>query len=291
MAQDKNKPNKNLTYLTADAASADPSFAVQGEFVSAVDPKAPAMQVIAMGGTDFQVVLYDGGLPGAGWDGEKPTRLDMDDSGVFELMQKHGMNRVYRTSETLGAKPPKGAVVLFDGSAESVARHWKEGAKHSNGLLHQGCTSKDKFQSFKLHIEFQTPFKPFARGQGRGNSGVYYQGRYETQVLDSFGLEGRVNETGGIYSIKAPDLNMCLPPLSWQTYDADFVAAKYDTDGKKTKDATLTVRLNGVLVHKDVKLGHKTTAAPVAEGPEPGPIYIQNHSNPVRFRNIWVLPQ
>ena len=156
--------------------------------------------------------------------------------------------------------------------------------------LQQGCTSKDKFQSFRMHLEFQTPFKPFSRGQGRGNSGVYYQGRYETQVLDSFGLEGKVNETGGIYSIKAPDLNMCLPPLSWQTYDVEFIAAKFDTEGKKQEHATLTVKLNGVVVQKDVKLTHKTTAAPLKEGPEPGPIYIQNHSNPVKFRNIWVLP-
>ena len=83
---------------------------------------------------------------------------------------------------------------------------------------------------------------------------------------------------------------MCFPPLAWQTYDIDFTAATYDAAGKVTKNARITVRHNGVVVHNDVELpNRKTTAAPVEVGPEPGPIYLQDHGNPVRFRNVWFV--
>src|SRR5690606_1236890 len=85
--------------------------------------------------------------------------------------------------------------------------------------------------------------------------------------------------------------NMCLPPLQWQTYDADFTAARWDAEGNKIANAKLTVRLNGVVVHQDVEIPNITTAAPVAESAAPGPVYLQDHGNPVRFRNIWVLPR
>jgi hypothetical protein len=101
-------------------------------------------------------------------------------------------------------------------------------------------------------------------------------------------LEGRMNETGGIYSIKDPDWNMCYPPLSWQTYDVDFAAATFD-DGKKTNNARMTVRLNGVVVQDNIELPNSTTASMLKEGPDPGPIDLQEHGAPVRYRNIWVL--
>ncbi|MBW3600671.1 MAG: DUF1080 domain-containing protein, partial [Planctomycetes bacterium] len=134
------------------------------------------------------------------------------------------------------------------------------------------------------------PYQPQDRGQARGNSGVYLQGRYEVQMLDSFGLEGKQNECGGLYSVKDPDVNMCYPPLEWQTYDIDFTAARYDEEGKLTADPRVTVRHNGVVIHDDVELPgeRNTTAAPVKPGPEGGPVYLQDHGNPVRYRNIWV---
>lgn len=284
IAQTKGGP----VYESPEAAVVDPDFSVQGEYIG----DAKALQVVALGGGQFQVKVFDNGLPGASDKVKTPQTMELATQGVSELLASGAFNRVYRTSPTLNARPPAGAVVLFDGSDESLEAHWKAGAKKTvEGNLAQGCTSKDVFQNFKMHLEFRTPFKPNARGQQRGNSGVYYQGRYETQVLDSFGLEGAINETGGIYSISAPSLNMCLPPLTWQTYDVDFTAAKFDSAGKKTESGSLSVRLNGVLVQDNVKLTKSTTASPLKEGPEPGPIHIQDHRNPVEFRNIWVLPR
>ena len=195
------------------------------------------------------------------------------------------LKKLERKSPTLGAAPPTGAIVLFDGK---IAEKFSPGILTPDGLLAAGATSEQKFQSCQLHVEFVLPFMPEARGQGRGNSGCYLQGRYEVQILDSFGLKGENGECGGVYGIKAPDVSMCLPPLAWQTFDIDYTAAKFDGD-KKVRDATITVKHNGVIVHKDVPLPQATTAAPEPEGPAPGPIYLQDHGNPVRHRNVWIV--
>jgi hypothetical protein len=199
------------------------------------------------------------------------------------------LKKVMRKSPTLGAKPPKGAVVLFDGT---TAEHFTGGKMTDDGLLMQGVTSKQTFGSHTIHIEFLLPYMPEARGQGRANSGFYAQGRYETQMLDSFGLEGKDNECGGIYKNASPRINMCFPPLSWQTYDVDFTAAQYQ-DGKKVKNAMLTVRHNGVLIHENQEISNPTTGGPLQEADTPGPVFLQNHGNPVRYRNIWLreLPE
>jgi len=154
-------------------------------------------------------------------------------------------------------------------------------------LLQVGTITKMMVNDFQLHLEFRTPYMPNARGQGRGNSGVYIQKRYEVQVLDSFGLQGVHNECGGLYRQRKPDVNMCLPPLSWQTYDIDFKAARWEGD-KKVANARLTVRHNGVLIHDNVEVPSKTGAGD-KESAKPGPIRLQNHSNPVHFRNIWIV--
>lgn len=149
--------------------------------------------------------------------------------------------------------------------------------------------TKKKFTDFNLHLEFRTPFMPEARGQSRGNSGVYLQGRYEIQILDSYGLEGRDNECGGIYTVAAPLVNMCAPPMQWQTYDVNFHAPRFDNASNKTKDALVTVMHNGVNIICQKKIRGPTAVALDSNVTQPGGVYLQDHGNPVQFRNIWLV--
>ncbi len=286
---------------------AGPDFAFQGEYVGDVGNHRWGAQVIALGDGKFDVVGHQGGLPGQGWkrgdktsrgSGErKGDRVDLTgdgwtgtvENGVLTIAHgdaKQDLKKVERKSPTLGAQPPAGARVLFDGSS---AEPFEKGQIVEGNLLGAtGCVSKHKFGDHSLHVEFRTPFMPKSRGQQRGNSGVYVQGRYEVQVLDSFGLEGADNECGGIYKAAPPAVNMCLPPLAWQTYDIDFTAAKYDDAGKKMAPAKITVKHNGVTIHEQLDLpGH--TPGYRSEGPEKLGLFLQNHGNPVVFRNIWVV--
>ena len=295
------------------AKNADADFAIQGEYTGTVgggDKKVKlGVQVIALGNGKFRAVGHTGGLPGDGFDkshGKEQVEAEKNGDGSVTFKGEHGtgtvkdgvlkivnndgkhigdLKRVVRRSSTLGKKPPEGAVVLFDGKN---ADNFKPGKITKDGLLEQGANSKQRFGSHTLHIEFRLPYQPKARGQGRGNSGCYLQGRYEVQMLDSFGLAGKHNECGGIYTIKEPSVNMCYPPMSWQTYDVDFTEAVFK-DGKKVKDARVTVLHNGVKIHDNVALTHRTTASPLREGPGPGFLHLQNHGNPVRYRNIWVV--
>jgi len=288
----------------------DPDYAIQGEYSGEIespngDSLKVGVQVIALGEGKFQAVALPGGLPGEGWDGLSRFPIDngelKDGVCVFETDQGRGeikdgvlkvqageikaeLRKVFRKSPTEGAKPPEGAVVLFDGTSADAF----EGGKVDGGLLVAGATSKQKFGDCTVHVEFQLPFMPESREQARGNSGCYLQGRYEVQMLDSFGLTGEDNECGGIYSVKAPSTNMCYPPLAWQTYDIDYTAPKFEGD-KKTANAKITVRHNGEVIQKDTELPAATTGAPVAEGPEPGPLFLQDHGDPVRYRNVWVV--
>ena len=312
-AKSAEKKEKRTTFISPDDAGDE--YPLQGEYSGTIKAGSGeiklGVQVIALGDGNFRAVAYPGGLPGDGWKKEllkyqAEAKRDGDAIRFSLLGQGNGeltssgltitnsegivigdIPKAHRKSPTLGKKPPEDAVVLFDGS---TAEHFKGGRLSEDKLLMEGATSKELFGSFKLHLEFRLPFQPFARGQGRGNSGCYMQGRYETQILDSFGLEGEHNECGGVYTISPPAVNMCFPPLTWQTYDVDYTAATYDDAGKKVQHARMTVLHNGVKIHDNLELDHATTAHPVKEGSEPGPIYLQNHGNPVRYRNIWVVP-
>jgi hypothetical protein len=212
-------------------------------------------------------------------EGHKPWKGRIADgilSGTTDDGQSFTLKKTERKSPTLGEKPPEGALVLFDG---------KDGAKWSGGrvdsaagVLHtdaQDVKSKDKFKAYSIHLEFLLPFRPKARGQGRGNSGFYQTNGQEVQVLDSFGLDGLDNECGGLYSQKAPRINLCYPPLAWQTYDVDLLPAPTEKDKNA---ALLTVRHNGVVIHDKVptKLGG-------------GGFTLQGHGNLLQYRNIWLV--
>ena len=206
--------------IDPEEAKADPDFAIQGEYVGQVDGTKVGAQVIARGNGEFDVVGYKGGLPGDGWQrgdeqhagkgklegkvvklsggdfkaeiaGGKMT-VTLDDGSKFTL------DRVERKSPTLGAKPPAGAIVLFDGTGAEKF----DNPSHFNAklkTLDSGVTTKDKFGDYTMHMEFRLSYMPEARGQGRSNSGVYIHNCYEMQVLDSFGLKGENNECGGFY--------------------------------------------------------------------------------------------
>ena len=218
--------------------------------------------------------------------------------GTFSLQKMP-----FQASPTLGEKPAVGAAILFDGThlkaweskqAPKDSIQWivtEAGAlevvsQRDGKKTKQDLRTKDDFGDYRLHVEFKLAYKPEATGQGRSNSGILHLGIYETQILDSFGLYGRDNECGGIYKVREPDRNAGYPAGLWQTYDIEFTAPRFAPAGNKTTDARMTVRLNGSLIHNDVAVpkptgGGKETAR--------GPIVLQDHGNPVQFRNIWVV--
>jgi hypothetical protein len=200
--------------------------------------------------------------------------------------------------------PTREKIVLFDGSDFAHWTHADGGPvkwKLVNGAMEVvpgtgSIISKRHFQDFELHVEFKVPvLPPLIEGQdrgNRGNSGVYLQRRYEVQILDSYGVELESWDCGALYRAKVPDKNASKPAGEWQTYDIVFRAPRWEgkgDDARKTENARATVRHNGVLIHDDVELENKTGAGE-PEGPQPGPILLQDHGNAVQFRNIWIVP-
>ena len=193
-----------------------------------------------------------------------------------------------RKSPTLGAKPPRHAVVLTDINNSNA---WKNltWPLSKEGVLRVGkgnIVAAEQMGNFRLHLEFRTPYMPVEEGQKRGNSGVYLQGKYEVQVLDSFGLFPlQDNDCGGVYKVKAPLGNATLPPMQWQTYDVTYV------EGSGARPPRITVVHNGFTILErgevPMQLTDKGTGGGTSGG---GFLMLQDHGNPVEFRNIWALP-
>jgi len=301
-----------------------PTDTIMGEYAGTFTPaegaglKAEA-KVIAEGNAAYRAAL----LYTPAGEGAKPVRIeltgtlkddelplagkvgDADWKGTLAKEQltasaegpkggKFDLKRTVRKSPTEGQKPPQGAIVLlpFEEGKETNLDEWanKKWLTLPDGSMQvKGGDNRTvrKFQSFQFHAEFCVPFMPDKRGQGRGNSGVYLQDRYEIQVLDSFGLVMGGGDCGAIYGKRTSSCNPCLPPLAWQTYDITFTAPKLE-DGKKVKPAMVTILLNGLAIHDNVAIEGTTGGASGKEG-EPGSIRLQDHGNPMRFRNIWIV--
>lgn len=305
-------PSPPPASVAASESQIAADFAVQGEYLGDVRAVCGTivpfgLQVVARGDQSFLAMGYQGGLPGNGWDQETSIQWDGRRHGeqvTFEglrgrvevrsgegiVTDSRGVEvgrvrKVRRVSSTLGMPPPRHAVALFDGSS---LEHFASGSLTEEGLLAAGAVTRKAVRDFQLHLEFRTPFMPTARNQGRGNSGVYIQQRYEVQILDSFGLPPRFDGCGALYRQQPPDINMSFPPLAWQTYDIYFTAARWDEQGNKLTAARITVLHNGIPIHQDREVVTKTGAGR-PEGPEPGPILLQFHGDPVQFRNVWLV--
>ena len=323
---------KDQYFVSTEDPNLPRDFYFQGEYTG----QAYGAQVIALGRSNFQTVLYQGGLPGAGWNEQNRSLLtgilventvilktatgkreyltsDNEKFSATKIFPPYGqsffsgsienqimtligndgtklhLEKIERESPTLDKKGPENCLTLFDGSNKS---EWVGGRLDSKTKLlntdGKSILTKRSFNDYHLHLEFMLPFVPNARGQARGNSGLYHVDMYENQILDSFGLEGLNNECGGIYSFQKSLVNACFPPLTWQTYDIEFVNARV-TDGQKVSNARITAKLNGILIHDGVEIPSKTGGS--RSGPEgtPGPIKLQGHKNSLQFRNIWII--
>ena len=297
----------------SDAGSTNLDHQLQGEYFGAPNGSRSTgnwgLQIVALGDGRFEGRLLPGGLPGAGWIRSQSIRLSgerqADQLRLFgegiagqkfdveigqELArfraphQMEPLRKIYRVGPTLGLPAPRGAWVLF---ADSAAQKLEHANLSADGYLAVGAKTTFPVVDFHMHLEFRTPFMPAARGQGRGNSGIYIQERYEIQILDSFGLAAANNDCGALYKQAPPDVNMCLPPQQWQTYDIDFRAARFDAQGTKAANARITVLHNGEPIHWNREISTKTGAGQV-ETPDPRAILFQDHGNPVEFNNVWM---
>ncbi|QBG47482.1 DUF1080 domain-containing protein [Verrucomicrobia bacterium S94] len=279
-------PVPSYTSVT-EAEQAHPDFPMVGEYVS-FDGKT-ALQANKLPDGKFLVARYAGGLPGMGWDKsaiDSSLKSPEELIGVIQNFQK-----IERISPTLGKPQPADAILKFPEDFTNV----------QNGYLMAGGKTRKNIGSFSMHLEFMLPFKPDRNlsSQDRCNSGIYIFNNYELQVMDSFGLdfehpENNANKIesknyqwcGSLYKKKLPDVAMCYPPLRWQTYDIDFTAPVLK-DGKKIKNARITVRHNGVLIHDDVELETGTGLGAKRPQLAEGPIFFQSHGTPVMYRNVW----
>jgi len=266
---------------------AKPVFEAVGELI---------MDEINIAAKNFNCRITNDSITGAGfYKSKEPVQ--------FEL------SKFNHVSPTMGRPAPEEALVLFDGTSLDAWQHSKDGTdwdptwrivdgemeifpRDEGNKKGEHLYTKRKFKSCELHIEFFLPYQPSNRGQGRANSGVFLQGIFEVQILDSYGLIGDWTECGALYKVSPPKVNRCAPPGKWQTFDIIFHAPQYDKEGKLMENAVMTVLHNGSLIHNQQELFEVTYNTQVVRlQPPPGeaaPIWIQDHDHPIRFRNIWV---
>lgn len=240
-----------------------------------------------------------------GWSGSASADSMRGEGKLGARAIRFELKRTTRLSPTLGAPPPKGAVVLFDGSNldqwEGIDQKHQTGPSPwqvENGVavappIPRGTPAfrhigtKQLFRNYKLHLEFRLPLFPEASGQARANSGIVFEdySYHELQILDSYGEPGYWDDCGAIYRVAAPIVNMCAPPLQWQTYDVEY---------RSTSARIITVHQNGKAIHKDFALPETAAGEKLRrEEPKarrPGRIRLTYHDSPIAFRNIWLVP-
>lgn len=309
----------NDVFISIDEAKTFSGFKFQGEYSGQLDlngngvERDASIQVAVYGENQIRGLFITDQLPGETGStirsdqmftvrgevrgeglmlsGAHPLRF-IYDNGKFNAMDEEGnsrgfLERTVRESPTMGMSPPQDAVVLFDGTNLD---HFTSDAKMSgDGLLEQGARTREQYGDKRLHVEAKLGFMPNYRDGNRANSGIYIQNRYEVQILDSFARLVLVNGNAALYNEIAPIINVSHPPLTWQTYDIYFRAPRFSDDGYKTENARFTVYLNGVLVHDNVELESGTGAGGNREEVAKAELYLQDHGDPVRFRNIWIV--
>ena len=268
------------------ATKAHADFPMVGEYVS--NNGNTALQATLLKDGDFLVAIYQGGLPGDGWDKSAVKSEKLKPDALKNVLS--GYIKTERTSPTLGKPAPKDAVLCFPEDFTNV----------KDGIMMAGGKTRKNLGSFHMHLEFMQPLKPGRNpsSQDRGNSGIYIFDNYEIQVIDSFALDFNMTNNaikteslnsqwcGALYKQKVPDVHMAYPPLRWQTFDIDFQAPEFDGD-KKVKNARITVRHNGVLIHSDIELKTGTGGGAKKKQLAVGPVFFQQHGNPVMYRNVW----
>ncbi len=262
-----------------------------------LDPQSLPLQIELTGVLEGERIRVAGEAGGHDWEGAIDNKsLAINKRGYGGRFE---MKRTLKHSPTEGLKPPTDALVLlaFEPGRKPTLDQWQDAGwvTTEDGILHknphldaprQDLSTKRQFRNLRLHLEFRIPYEPDLREQSRGNSGVILADRYEVQVLDSYGLVSGSGDCASIYSVAPPRVNAAFPPLSWQTYDITFQAAKMD-GSKLVRAPRLTVVWNGAKVHEN-----QITTTPTGDADRPnsetGPLRLQDHGNLVYYRNIWL---
>jgi hypothetical protein len=220
---------------------------------------------------------------------------------ALTALAAQGLQQDTKVVQASPGSTPKGALLLFGRSEDDLTKNWvRRGTDQpatwkvvDGGAVARGgdIVTREKFTDFQLHAEFKVPLMPNAKGQGRGNSGIFLQGRYEIQVLDSYGLaDPGTGDCGAVYGQAAPLVNGCKPPEEWQAYDITYRAPRFDEAGKMVEKGRVTVLQNGIAIQNNTEINAPTWGEKFGGLETPGPIVLQDHGNTVQYRNIWILP-